>query len=247
MCRSGILRWLVCVSLLSLSSGSVLAQRDEQLWLEYQLSYPFSNRYLLENTTAYQTLLNKDGKWRSFSISPTFEYNLFRKLDLLSEVNIGYTKQYDGNSTFEIDPMVGTRFFFTPGKRIDTRFVWRYQVRAFRKIEAKDWDVSNRTRLRGEIFISINGPNLFTDKLWYAFLDYEEFIVIDQQVDERYANRRRGRLGLGYRLDYKNRFELSYTLQSTRDEINGEYYGIDNVIQLKYKMYLNPAKPVETD
>lgn len=247
MIRSLMIKWLVGVSILFLPSLSVLAQRDEQLWLEYQLSYPFANRYLLENTTTYQTLLNKDGKWRSISISPTFEYNLFRKLDLLSEIPIGYTKQYEGISTFEITPMVGARYFFTPGKRIDTRFVWRYQVRAFREIEEKDWDVSNRTRLRGEIFISINGPNLFSDKLWYAFLDYEEFIVIDQQLDERYANRRRGRIGVGYRLDYKNRFELGITLQSTRDEIYGEYYGIDNVIQLKYKMYLNPAKPVTPD
>jgi hypothetical protein len=172
---------------------------------------------------------------------------LFRKLDLLSEIPIGYTKQYQGISTFEITPMVGARYFFTPGKRIDARFVWRYQVRAFWKIEEQDWEVSNRTRLRAEVFISINGPNLFTDKLWYSFLDYEEYFVLDQQLDERYANRRRGRIGLGYRLDYKNRFELSYTLQSARDEIQGDFYRNDNVIQLRYKMFLNPAKPVEAD
>lgn len=223
------------------------SQSDQQLWLDYQLSYPFANRYLLENTTTYQTLLNKDGKWRAISISPTFEYTLFRKLDLLSEIPIGYTKQYQGINTVEITPMVGARYYFTPGKRIDTRLVWRYQVRAFRQIEEKEWEISNRTRLRGEVFISINGPSLFTDKLWYVFLDYEEFFVIDQQLDERYANRRRGRIGLGYRLDYKNRFELSYTLQSARDEIYGEYYNNNNVIQLRYKMYLNPTKPIQTD
>lgn len=247
MIRSLRIGWLVCVSLISLPSTSVFAQRDEQLWLDYQLSYPFANRYLLENTTTYQTLLNKDGKWRSISISPTFEYTLFRKLDLLSEIPMGYTKQYEGISTFEITPMVGARYYFTPAKRIDARFVWRYQVRAFREIEEKDWDISNRTRLRGEIFISINGPNLFTDNLWYAFLDYEEFIVLDEQLDERYANRRRVRIGLGYRLDYKNRFELSYTLQSSRDEIADEFYSNDNVIQLRYKMYLNPARPAQID
>jgi Protein of unknown function (DUF2490) len=245
--RKEIIRWVACISLLVSSSLPLLAQQDEQLWLDYQLSYPFANRYLLENTTTYQTLLNKDGKWSSISISPTFEYTLFRKLDLLSEIPIGYTKQYEGISTFEITPMIGTRLYFTPGKRIDTRLVWRYQVRAFREIETKTWEISNRTRLRGEIFISINKPNLFTDKLWYLFLDYEEFFVLDQQVDERYANRRRGRIGLGYRLDYRNRFELSYTLQSTRDEIYGEYYRNDNVIQLRYKMYLNPAEPVQPD
>lgn len=96
---------VICLSAYSIISLPLLAQKDEQLWFDYQLSYPFGNRYLLENTTTYQTLLNKDRKWRSISISPTFEYNLFRKLDLLSEIPIGYTKQYQGISTFEITPM----------------------------------------------------------------------------------------------------------------------------------------------
>jgi hypothetical protein len=116
-------------------------------------------------------------------------------------------------------------------------------MRAFKQIEQQDWDISNRTRLRGEAFIALNGPNLFMDKLWYIFLDYEEFIVLDKQLDERFANRRRGRIGVGYRLDYKNRFELSYTLQSSRNEIDGEFISTDNVIQLRYKMYLNPVRP----
>ena len=226
---------------------AAVAQNDEQLWLDFQLSYPFANRYLLENTTSYQTLLNKDEKWRSISISPTFEYSLFGWVDLLSEIPVGYTKQKEGVSTWEITPMLGTRFFITQGKRIDTRLVWRYQVRAFKQIEENDWDVSNRTRLKGEIFICINGPNLFTDNLWYSFLDYEEFFVLDEQLEERYANRRRGRIGMGYRLNYKHRFELSYTLQSTRNEIDGDYISTDNVIQFKYKMFLNPKKPVEPD
>ena len=218
------------------------AQRDDQVWFEYQLSFPFGGRYLLENTTAYQTLLNQENKWRSFSISPTFEMSLVPRLDLLSELGIGYTLQKEGTRTIEIAPMVGGRFFITQGKKVDTRFVWRYQYRSFKDIETGDWTSSNRTRLRGEIFLSINGPNLFTDKLWYAFADYEEFIVLDQQLEERYANRRRARVGLGYRLSYKHRFDLGFTLQNSRNEIDDDFTGTDNVIQIKYKMYLNPAQ-----
>jgi hypothetical protein len=169
------------------------AQRDEQLWLDFQVSYPFANRYLLENTTSYQTLLNKDGKWWNLSISPTFEYVLFTRLDLVSEIPMGYTLQKEGVSSFEISPIVGGRFHITQNRKIDMRFLLRYQVRAFHEIEANDWEISNRTRLKGEIYWSINRPNLFTDKLWYAFTDYEEFIVLDQQLDERFANRRRAR------------------------------------------------------
>lgn len=231
---------LLTVVLIAFISWPLYAQHDEQLWLDFQVSYPFANRYLLENTTSYQTLLNKDGKWRNLSISPTFEYVLFTRLDLVSEIPMGYTLQKEGVSSFEISPIVGGRFHITQNRKIDLRFLLRYQVRAFHEIEANDWEISNRTRLKGEIYWSINRPNLYNDKLWYAFTDYEEFIVLDQQVDERFANRRRARVGLCYRLSYKHRFDISYTLQSSRDEIDGDFISNDSVIQLKYKLYLNP-------
>lgn len=244
MIRSLMMWWLVCV-LLSLPSLSAFAQRDEQLWLEFQLSYPFGGRYLLENTSSYSTLLNPENKWRSLSVSPTFEMSLFRWLDLVSEVGFAYTVQKEDASTIEFAPMAGGRFFLSQGKKVDARFVLRYQQRSFKDLETGDWTSSNRTRLRGEVFVSINGPNLFTDKLWYVFADYEEFIVIDQQLEERFANRRRARIGVGYRLSYKHRFDLGYTRQISRNEIDDTFTGADNVIQFKYKMYLNPAKPVQ--
>lgn len=171
--------------------------------------------------------------------------SIVRWLDFISEVGLAYTVQKEDVNTIEIAPMVGGRFFMTQGKRVDTRFVLRYQQRTFNDLETGDWSSSNRTRLRGEVFVSINKPNLFNDKLWYVFADYEEFVVIDQQLQERFANRRRARIGVGYRLSYKHRFDLGYTLQTSRNEIDDSFTGTDNVIQLKYKMYLNPAKPVD--
>ena len=106
--------------------------------------------------------------------------------------------------------------------------------------------ISSTGCLKAEVSIALNGPNLYVDKLWYPFLDCEEFFVIDEQVQERYANRRRGRLGLGYRLDYRNRFEMSYTRQSSRNEIEGGFISNDNVLQIVYKMYLNPPKLTDT-
>lgn len=225
----------------------IRAQQHEQLWLDFQLSYPFANRYLLENTTSYQTVLSKEGKWRSFAISPTFEYTLFTRLDLLFEIPMAYTNQTEEASSYEVTPITGVRFYITQNRRFDTRILWRYQVRAFRQIEAEDWDVSNRTRLRGELYFCLNGPNLFTDKLWYLLGDYEEFFVLDQQVEERFANRRRARIGVGYRLSYKHRFDLSYTWQSSRNEIEGDFVSNDNVIQLKYKLYLNPHRDADNN
>ncbi len=218
----------------------LMAQQQEQLWLDYQLDYPFKNVYLLEGELSYQTLLSKEDKWRSLNITPTFEYAVFTQLDLIATLPVSYTVQKPDLNTIEIGPMIGGRFYLSQGRRFDIRFLLRLQQRVYYQVEADDIDVSNRIRPKIESWISLNGPNMFADNLWYLILDYEEFIVTDQQLDERYAYHRRARLGLGYRLNYKNRFDLFYARQTSRNEINDDFTRSDNLIQLRYKMYLNP-------
>lgn len=239
-------RGVLSIAIYVMSFVSAFAQH-EQLWLDFQIDYPFANKYLFEVAPSYQTILSKEDKWRSYSLSTTFEYTLFTRMDLIAEVPITHTLQKEGSNSFEISPLLGTRIHITQGKRIDSRFLLRYQQRYFKQIETQDWEISNRTRIKGEAFICINGPNLFTDNLMYVILDYEEFIVLDQQVEERFANRRRARVGLGYRLNYKHRFEAIYTRQSSKDEIDDGFITGDNVIQFRYKMYLNPAKAISTN
>ena len=242
-----MMRRLWSVVVFMISSLPLVAQQHEQLWLDFQVDYPFANKYLLEVSPSYQTVLSKENKWRSASLSTTFEYVLFRQIDLTVEVPVAYTLQKEGSNSWELSPLLGPRFHITQNRRIDSRLLVRYQQRYFRQVEENDWDVSNRTRIKAEAFICINGPNLFTDNLWYAILDYEEFIVLDQQLEERFANRRRARVGLSYRMNYKHRFEIIYTRQSSRNEIDGDFLSNDNVIQLRYKMFLNPAKPIQNN
>ncbi|HZX75162.1 MAG TPA: DUF2490 domain-containing protein [Cyclobacteriaceae bacterium] len=244
--RLALVRIFLILIILTLFVTRSHAQNHQQLWFDYQLDFPFANQYLLEGTASYQTVLTKDSKWRSLSVSGAFEYVLLPTLDLVSELPFAYTLQKEGSNSFEISPILGVRYHITQSKKIDTRVLVRYQQRSFYQIEANDWDSSNRARLKAEAWWSINGPNLFTDKLWYGIFDYEEFIVLDRQLDERFANRRRARVGLGYRLNYKNRFDLIYTWQSSRDEIDGDFTSTDGVIQLRYKMYLNPAKLISS-
>lgn len=239
-----IRKLLTMLTLWQLFSVPACAQTGSQLWLEGQISYPFANRYLVENTFAYQTLLSGGEKWSSFSIDPTFEMVLSPKIELTADAPIGWTRQNNSRSSFEVSPLAGARFHITQGRRIDTRILARVQSRNVHQIETDEWEHKGRFRLKGEVWISITGPNLFSDELLYSFLDYEEFIVVDDQVKERFANLRRARIGLGYRLNYSHRLDLIYTWQYSRDEIGGDFSQMDSVIQLKYKLFLHPATPV---
>jgi hypothetical protein len=81
------------------------------------------------------------------------------------------------------------------------------------------------------------------DKLLYSILDGESFIVMDQNVKERFANRYRVRAGIGYRINYNLRFEFVYTLQESRNTIEGDFDTTDHIFRLRLKHYINRAKP----
>ena len=221
----------------------VRAQQNTQAWFDFIVDYPFSNQYLAELETSYQAMLTGDSTWRSYNLTPTFEYQFFTNVDLIASAPLAYTVQTEGYESFESRITLEARWHITQNKRVNTRFVFKGEERFFQNLETKEWENSTRLRLMAEATVAINEPNLYQDKLWYAIADYEEFFVTDKDLDERYANRRRGRLGAGYRLNYKNRFELVYTLQTSRNEIYDSFESTDNVLQLRYKMFLNPAKP----
>jgi len=225
----------------------VYAQQENQVWLDFQVDHPFSNKYLAEVTTSYQTIFSPDDKWRAINIAPAFEYTAFTRFDFLFNAPMAYTLQTTSVSSYEVNPSLGVRFHITQNKRVDSRLILKLEERFFYQVEEADWVTSTRSRIKGEVKVALNGPTLFTDKLWHLILDYEEFIVIDQQLEEKYANRRRARVGLGYRLDYRNRFEFIYTRQSSRNEIEDDFNRGDNVFQFRYKLFLNPAQPVVQD
>jgi hypothetical protein len=238
----------ICVTFTAcVCCSPVRGQQNTQAWFDFIVDYPFSNQYLAELETSYQAMLTGDSTWRSYNLTPTLEYQFFPNVDFIASVPLAYTVQTEGYESFESRITLEVRWHITQNKRVNTRLVFKGEERFFQNLETNDWENSTRVRLMAEASIAINGPNLYKDKLWYAIADYEQFFVTDKDLDERYANRRRGRLGAGYRLNYKNRFELVYTLQASRNEIYDSFESTDNVLQLRYKMFLNPARPSATN
>lgn len=223
------------------------AQQDTQAWFDFIVDYPFASQYLAEIETSYQVMFTGDSTWRSYNLTPTFEYQFFPNIDFIASSPLAYTVQTEDYDSFEARITLETRWHITQNKRVNTRLVLKGEERFFQNIETKDWENSTRLRLMGEATIAINRPNLYHDNLWYAIADYEEFFVTDKELKERYSNRRRARIGAGYRLNYKNRFEMVYTLQASRNEIQDSFQGTDNVLQMRYKIFLNPAKPSTTN
>ena len=207
------------------------------------LNYPFANTWNVELASTYATVLEQP-KWRSLDFQITPEYSISQNFDLMGAFYFGETFQNQTISTTEIREMLGTRIHFTPNRRILTRLLIRFEQRNQQDQESKTWSHSTRSRFRAETVIPLNKPTMFAgDKLWYSVVDVEAFVVMDKDVDERFANRLRFRAGLGYRLSYGLRLELMYTLQRSKNTLDGDFFTSDNIFRFRIKQYLNKSAP----
>lgn len=209
------------------------------------LNLPFANVWNVEFAGTYSTVLGSP-KWRALDFQVTPEYALSQNFDLNGALFISNTFQTQALTTFEYREMLGTRIHFTPNRRILTRLLIRLENRNVHDLEDDTWTRSNRARFRAETITPLNKPTMFAgDDLWYAILDAEAFLVMDQDVQERFANRFRLRAGIGYRLSYKFRFEFVYTLQGSRNVIGGDVETLDNAFRFRVKQFLNASKPTK--
>lgn len=236
-------RWW-CLCLIAMPWSPLLAQsQNSQLWLEYMLNYPFANSFNIENAFVYSTLFDSP-RWRAFDYSPTLEYSLTQNIDLTVGGTFSFTAQTDDYNTFEIRPVIGTRIHLTPNKRVLLRAYVRVEQRNFLNLDTDEWEQTLRPRVRLESLIPINKKTYFEDKLWYGIVDVEWLFAVDD-VEERFANRFRARLGIGYRLDYSSRFEFIYMNQQSKSGIDEDFSSSDNILRIRFKHYLRKNKPTK--
>lgn len=237
--------WMA-IGLASGVASSIQAQTvNEQAWFEYMLEYPFANAYNFENALTYSTVAGQP-KWRAFDYSGSWEWSVSPYVELIAQGVFSYTNQAADYNTFEIRPVIGSKIYLTPNKRVQTKLLLRLEQRNFKNLETKSWERATRPRVRAELAIPINKKSYFVDDLWYALID-AELLFADKDVEERFANRYRVRTGIGYRLSYTWRFELMYMNQKSKDAINDIFTSNDNVFRFRVKHYLrktNPATPM---
>jgi len=214
---------------------------NQQLWAEYMVNYPFANSFNLENAFTYSTLLTSPS-WKEYNYTATFEWSVTQVVEPLVQLSLTYTNQVSTYNTFEVRPVIGCRFYLTPSRRIQTRLLVRFEDRFVKNMEANTWTQAYRPRVRAEMIIPITQDSYFKDNLWYAMVDFEGLFTLDE-VNERFANRMRLRVGGGYRLNQSLRFEFLYMYQQSRNEITDAFESEDNVYRIRVKHYLRKSKP----
>lgn len=203
------------------------AQNTEQMWLEYKPTLAFKKDYKLAMRGSFRTNF-VEPRWRTFEVRLMPEKKLTKHFDIVASLSFLETLQYESFSTTEIRPALGARFHFLPGRRVSSGLLARVEFRNIYEQEAKEWTYTTRPRLRIFASIPLNEKSMSLNNVLYATSYFEFFYQNDEDVQERYANRYWIRLGLGYKLNKKIKFELLYNRQDSKNTIDTSYEELTN-------------------
>lgn len=218
-----------------------------QLWANFTLGREHNEKLYLELDFEPKIQVSDGEDWGNLDTTPLLEYYPNGWIDLTGETTLGITRQRDGVNTLELTPRVGIRFHFfeqvarphlerLPLRRLGIATLFRIEWRNFYYSDDQPNYHAFRGRLRLESKLALNHDELATDGTLYAIGDAEYYAPFGDDIPERYVNKIRVRLGLGYRFSEARRFELLYIRDWNRD--TDEVDSLDSqALDLRFKFF----------
>ena len=98
--------------LVTLVAADAAAQTNGQLWGNLTFDWIRSPRLTYELDIEPKVLVSKpadDPGWRNLDVTPSVEFAMKKRLDLVGELVTGFTKQTDDENSVELTPRIGVR------------------------------------------------------------------------------------------------------------------------------------------
>ncbi len=211
----------------------------DQVWANLSLARPVSEKLYLEYDIEAAKLVSGGDPWANIYGTALAEYYPNGFVDLTGELVTGFTEQSQAESSFEATVRLGIRLHLLmqfydsallDGIRPERLSSQRFNIANLARIERRNfwYDIrpnasDTRFRNRLEFKWAFNKKTLSADGLWYLLADAEWFVPLDDDdVEERFATKRRFRIGLGYRHSYHWRFGVLLMRDSVRETLEGQ-------------------------
>jgi len=250
-----LLFWVSTFSSVS-SAEEPSAATSKQIWANFIISRPKSEKLYFEYDIEGARQVSGGDPWRYIYGTGLLEYYPSRWVDLTGELTTGFTQQSAEENSFEATVRLGvrlhllTQIFNSPlvtkirpermsGKKVGIALLSRVERRNFWYNGDRPSSSDVRWRNRLEFKIALNESNLATDGVWYLMADAEWFVPLgNDEAPERFATKRRTRLGLGYRRSYQWRFEVLAMRDEARDTLQDEIDVEALMLDLRIKWFL---------
>lgn len=218
-----------------------------QLWANLTFDWVKSDRLTYEVDFEPKAMVDPPAgqpAWKNLDVTPNVTFNAAQWLDLTGDLATGYTHQTDDLNTFELTPRVGAEVHLLsrllskrehhPKRRFAFSNYFRIEWRNF--FYNNDEPVSSSWRFRNRLgcLFALNRAKYTDDGAYYALTDFEWFLPLSDPA-ERFSNRQRFRVGVGYRRSFNWRFEALYLWTRSRAALEDNFTRSEAMIDLRVK------------
>jgi hypothetical protein len=223
-----------------------------------------NERFFTELDIEPKIQVSGESSWRNVDVTGNLEYYPNAWVDLTTEMTLGRTHQVDGLNTIEFTPRLGLRVHFlkqvisyaksgkVPGQsqnekkhrvlgrvpldKFDIAVFVRLEHRNFWYSDDRDSEHSWRLRGRLESKASLNNRGLGEKGVVYGIADVEQYFPLGDEITERFPNKTRIRIGLGYRFRVNQQIDVLYIRDWHRDSADGEETEDGNSFDVRWKV-----------
>lgn len=204
-----------------------------QIWVDYNPSRPFSERWEAYGDIGFRTELESNG-WVRFVLRPNVRYSLHRNWKLAGGIGSFYTNNSDSlvADRWELRPWQGIRLNWPNWKvpldhflRLEERFEW----------DTRDWELDASIRLRYRLRAAYRWDAfLQQERYWQAFASAEFFAKL---LGEEGQFQEQIRLALGIERSFSRRARLR--VEAVWQSV-GEFFGSPvNDLFLRVRVFHN--------
>lgn len=208
-----------------------------QLWLNYNMTYPVSERTELLGELGFKTISPK--VWNRYFIKPGVKFNIpkfmFKKLKYKESLSAGIgfylTDNFNEDNRLEIRPYQGYLLDWPNRERVRLRHYLRLEERF--DINTKDWINTFGLRFRYliDMTIKLQGDIVPEAKGFYIPVSMEFFwnLLSTEQFNDVY----RTSAGIGSNFSKKWRMEALFGYQYSRNTVTEDFQTNDLIYQIK--------------
>ena len=226
----------------------VTEDTSKQVWANFIVGLPKSDKLYFEVDAG-------GDPWGSIYGTGLAEYYPNDWVDLTGEFIAGFTEQDRIEDSLEATLRLGVRLHFLQqivnssyikeirperlsGSRLSISNLTRLEFRNFWYSGDLPDSSDLRFRNRIETKFALNRDSLGVDGVWYLIADMEWFVPLnDNESPERFATKRRARLGLGYRHSYQWRFSFLAMADNARDTLEGDISVDSRMVDFRVHFY----------
>lgn len=233
----------------TLFASPAAAQTDTQIWGELTLEWIKSHALTFSVDIEPKVLVSKspdEPGWSTLDVTPKAEYAHGRWFDVDGELHLGRTRQTDEQDSTEATPRVGFHFHLLsnivndlikerqPRHRLVLSNFARVEWRNLYYSDGTPQSSTVRYRDRVESSFPINRPRVTDDGALYGSADAEWFWA-QHHPPERFANKQRVRVGVGYRWNYAWRLEARYVWDRSRNSAESTFTTTDGAVYIRLR------------